>query len=197
MSLYQRVVFMDRDGTMNADEKGYISCPEDYSLFPYTAKAVRLLKEAGFGVIVITNQSGIARGIFTLGQLEMVHVKLREQLADKQASVDEILISPYHEGGVVVPFNISHPDRKPGLGLFYKALQQYHFLPQQSYMIGDKADDIEFGNKAGMTSILVQTGYGKDGWKNHTKWEYQPAYIVPDLLSAAKLILFIDKKSQE
>lgn len=185
----KKAVFLDRDGTMNADINGYISKPQDFELFPFTVQAVSILNEMGYLVFVVTNQSGIARGFYTFDDLEKVHEKMRFQLSEQGARVDGVFSSPYHEKGKIDPFNIEHEDRKPGLGMFKKALQEFSFSIKDSYMIGDKYSDIVFGRKAGLTTILVRTGEGNNEFlqKRH-EWEQKPHYIVNDLMSAVKLI---------
>ena len=194
----KKAVFLDRDGTMNFDSQGYISKPEDFKLFPFTAKAIATLNAMEFLVFVVTNQSGIARGYYTFEDIERVHEKMHLKLTEQGARIDGIFISPYYKNGSVEPFNIDHEDRKPGLGLFQKARAEFDFEVKNSFMIGDKYSDISFGRKAGLKTILVRTGNGntellqkRDGWK------YKPHYIVNNLLSAVKLIEKLEKNEKD
>ena len=185
----KKAVFLDRDGTINADMKGYISKPEDFQIFPFTAEAILILNKLNFLVFIVSNQSGIARGYYTFEDIKKVHEKMNSKLAEQGARADDIFISPYHENGSVKPFNINHEDRKPGLGLFHKARAEYDFDVRGSFMIGDKYSDIAFGRKANLTTILVRTGNGDlEFLQKRDGWEYKPHYIVKDLLSAVKLI---------
>lgn len=181
-------VFLDRDGTINQDD-GYINHPRDFELYPTAAEAVKILNDSGLLVFVVTNQSGIARGYYTFDELDKIHEKLKQQLAEKGAKVDKIYISPYHQEGHLTPYNILHKDRKPNIGMFNKARKEFSFDPHKSFMIGDRYSDIGFGNRAGLKTFLVLTGNGKDEFLNNRgSWQYQPDFIVKDLLAAAKFI---------
>ncbi|MFO7896717.1 MAG: HAD family hydrolase [Candidatus Cloacimonadales bacterium] len=190
-----KAVFLDRDGTINIDGKGYISKTEDFELYPYAAAAIKLLNEAGFLVFVATNQSGVARGYYTFSQLDKLHEKMAKELATVGAQIDEIFISPYHIAGQVEPYNISHEDRKPGIGMFRQALKKYDFEIKRSFMVGDRASDIGFGKKAHLTSILLLSGLGRQEFAQHKSWQYQPDFVVEDLLAAARLIIELDNEN--
>ncbi len=182
-------VFLDRDGTINPDVFGYIHDAEKYYLYPYAAEAINLLHEMGFYVLLVTNQSGIARGYFTVEQLESVHYRMRELLAEGGAYLDKIYYSPYFGEGTVEPYNVEHEDRKPGLGMFHQAKREFKIRPEHSWMIGDRYSDIAFGVKAGMKTILLLSGHGEKVFRTEMKlWDCQPDFVVRDLLAAAKLI---------
>lgn len=184
-----KAVFLDRDGTINIDQNGYINNPDDFELFPFAAEAISILNKLDYLVFVVSNQSGITRGYFTIEELEAIHQKMNNCLERSGAKIDEIYFSPYHIEGKVEPYNIHHEDRKPGLGMFKKALKKYHFEIKKSFMVGDRYSDIVFGKKAGLTTILLLTGFGKDiFYHDRKKWEYQPDFVVKNLLVAAKLI---------
>jgi histidinol-phosphate phosphatase family protein len=189
----RRAIFLDRDGTINSDEYGYIKIPQDFHLYPFTKRALAKLKKCGFLLFLVTNQSGVARGYYNFSDLDKIHNKMQQELED--FAFDDIFISPYHIQGVVKPYNISHADRKPGLGMFKQALQKYDFQIRDSYMIGDKYSDIEFGKKAGLITILVQTGNGRQEFlENRQTWKYIPDLIADNLLVAAELIEKLEKK---
>ncbi|MCF7792819.1 MAG: HAD family hydrolase [Candidatus Cloacimonetes bacterium] len=191
----KKAVFLDRDGTINSDENGYINKPEDFELYEFTAEAIRKLNEMDFLVFVITNQSGIARGFYTENEMNKIHQKMLKELQKHNAEITEIFHSPYHKDGKIAPFTIDHEDRKPGLGMFKKACEKYNFSIKESYMIGDKYADIEFGKKAGLTTILVRTGYGeKEFLENRKNWKYKPDFIAEHLLHAVLLIEKLEKK---
>jgi len=180
----KKAVFLDRDGTINIDEQGYISKPEDFVLFHYTAEAISLLNKLDYNIFVISNQSGIARGYYSFEDLEKIHQKMLLELERSGAQITDIFISPYHEDGKVEPYNVEHEDRKPGLGLF-----KHSFSIKNSFMIGDKYSDIAFGRKAGLITILVRSGEGNEEFMQHrNSRQYKPHYVAKDLLSAAKLI---------
>jgi len=183
-----KAVFLDRDGTINIDS-GYICKAEDFQLFPFAAQAISILNSLGYLVLIVTNQSGITRGFYTFDDLDKIHNKMRSDLAVANAKIDDIFISPYHIEGKLPPYNIDHEDRKPGLGMFKKALKKYNFSVKDSFMIGDRYTDIVFGKKAGLKTILVLTGDGrKEFLENRRNWEYKPDFIVENLLVAAKFI---------
>jgi D-glycero-D-manno-heptose 1,7-bisphosphate phosphatase len=183
-----KAIFLDRDGTINPDG-GYINHPDDFKLYPFTAKAIKKFNDMGYLVIVVTNQSGIARGYMTKEDLKKIHDKMIALLSKDGAAIDEIFYSPYHPEGTIEPYNVKSDERKPGLGMFYKALKKYKFSTKDSFMIGDKYSDIEFGKNAGLTTILVKTGDGeKEFLQNRHKWKVKPDFVVENLLSAANLI---------
>lgn len=143
-----RTVFLDRDGTM-AKDVHYCSRPEDFELFPTTAKAIRLLNEHGFKVIVITNQSGIARGYFTAETLAEIHQKMQKELAKEGARVDAIYYCPHH------------PDegcdcRKPKPKLVLQAAKDFDIDLKRSFVVGDLQMDIDLGKAVGCTAILIR-----------------------------------------
>jgi D-glycero-D-manno-heptose 1,7-bisphosphate phosphatase len=190
-----KAVFLDRDGTLNKDVEGYIDKPERFELFSYSASAVKELNRSDFKVFIVTNQSGIARGLYTENDLKIIHKKMKEELGKCDAVIDEIFFSPYHSEGKIRPFNIEHEDRKPGLGLFYRATSKYELDMKNSYMIGDKSSDIEFGTKAGLRTILVFSGNGEDEFMNHrNNWDFLPDLVVKDLKTAVKVILNLGDK---
>lgn len=189
-----KAVFLDRDGTINKDQQGYIKEPEKLILYEYAGRAIRILNEAGYKVIVVTNQSGIARGYYTKEQLQKVNDKMKKDLASEEARIDGIYFSPWHIEGIIEPYNIIHEDRKPDIGMYKKACRDFGINPKLSYMIGDKESDIGFAKNAGLTSILVKTGCGtREFMELRDQWQHYPDYMVEDLLSAAKLIMKLEK----
>ncbi len=188
-----KVIFLDRDGTINIDDKGYISNPNDMTLFANTAKAIRLFNELNYKVVIVTNQSGIARGYFTLSDVTKIHDKMITELTKENAIIDDILISPYHPKGVVEPYNIAHEDRKPGIGLLKKYNAINNIKTSKSFVIGDKASDIELGKNFHLNTILVLTGEGERTFLNRNNLSLQPDFVVKDLWEAAKIIKILDK----
>ena len=169
-----RAVFIDRDGTM-AKDVSYCSCPEDFELLPNTGKAIRLLNEHGFKVIVITNQSGIARGYFTEEMLAKIHEKMKDELAKEGAWVDAIYHCPHH------------PDdncqcRKPKPKLALQAAKDHDIELKDSLVVGDLQMDIDLGKAIGCRTILVRTPPMND---ENPKSDI----VVSDLLSAVQLIV--------
>ena len=171
-----RAVFLDRDGTMNKDVP-YCSRPEDFQLFPDTARAVRLLNEHGYKVIVITNQSGIARGYFTEEMLGLIHQKMLKQLAEENARIDAIYYCPHH------------PDdncecRKPKPKMVLQAAEEHDIDLMRSFIVGDRAHDIILGQSVGCRTVLVPSDPDEIA-----SGSYSPDYIAPDLYKAALWII--------
>jgi D-glycero-D-manno-heptose 1,7-bisphosphate phosphatase len=186
---YKAAIFLDRDGTISPDDFGYLNDPEKYYLYPYSADAIKLFQAMGFYVFLVSNQGGVARGYITMEQMQSVMQRAQDMLAAEGVVLDRVFYSPYYEKGVVEPFNIKHEDRKPGLGMFKKALQEFKFRPEHSWMIGDRYSDIEFGKKAGMKTILLLSGNGEKAfYKEMPDWEIKPDFVVKDLRIAANLI---------
>ncbi len=184
-----KVVFLDRDGTINSDEHGYINHPDDLILYPFAAKAIGKLNKMGYLVFIVTNQAGVAYGYFQIDDVKKINEKLISELAKENTKVDDIIFAPYHKKGKVEPYNIQHEDRKPGIGMFKKIQEKYQIDNTTSYMIGDKFSDIGFGYNAGLKTILVLTGNGEDEFLNKRKnSKYTPDFIVNDLASAVDLI---------
>jgi len=185
----RRAVFLDRDGTINPDEFGYINNSDDYYLYTYAVDAVKLLRKLGYYILLVTNQGGVARGYITLQQMHSVLDKVQRLMAEQGAPFDKVYYSPFYHAGVVEPYNIEHEDRKPGLGMFKRAVQDFQIRPERSWMIGDRYSDIVFGKRAGMKTILLLSGNGeKEFIKDMPGWEHKPDFVVKDLLVAARLI---------
>lgn len=165
-------VFFDRDGTL-MEEVGYCRSPEQVKVFPGVPEALGRLREAGFKVIIITNQSGIARGYLTSKDFLDVQAELLQQL---NAEVDGVYFSPDS------PFEES-ATRKPAPGLVLQAAEQHGIDLSRSYFVGDKASDILCGKLAGTQTILVLTGYGS------SRHEANPDFTAKDAVEAVKLIL--------
>jgi D-glycero-D-manno-heptose 1,7-bisphosphate phosphatase len=147
-------VFLDRDGVINVDT-GYPHKPEDLQLTPTAARAIALINRSGALAIVVTNQSGVARGMFTLHQVGAFHDTLVDRLAKDGGHLDAIYVAPYHPEGSVAEFAIEHEDRKPGGGMLRKALADWSIDPARSVMIGDKPSDAQAANEAGIAAIIV------------------------------------------
>jgi len=171
----KRAVFLDRDGTIMKD-KHYLDDPEQVELLEGAAEGLRRLQNMGFKLVIVTNQSGIKRSIIQEKNLELIHSRLRELLKKEEVTIDAIYYSPD------LPFEKSLT-RKPGTALLDRAVEQLNLTLKGSYCIGDKKEDIDMGEKGGLVTILVLTGYGE---KNRDKTNCN--YIAHDLLDAAKWI---------
>jgi D-glycero-D-manno-heptose 1,7-bisphosphate phosphatase len=175
-------VFLDRDGTIN-EEMGYINHLSRFVLLSRTAAAIKKLNEARVKVVVVTNQSGAARGYFPVSLVEEVHGHLRNLLSLEGAHLDGIYTCTHGpQDGC--------PCRKPLPGLILQAARELHIDLSRSYVVGDRYKDIQTGANAGVKGVLVLTGYGRGEYGHFGRtWEAQPAYIAGDLLDAVEWII--------
>ncbi len=183
----RRAVFLDRDGTLN-EEVGFLDAVDRLRLIPRAAEAIRRLNEAGLPVLVVTSQSGIARGLFDVARLDEIHAALRAHLAQAGARLDGIYVCPHHPREGVPPWRRECDCRKPRPGLLRRAAREHGVDPASSYMIGDKAADIETARNAGATGILVLTGYGAVE-KARIPVHAPPDHVAADLFEAVRWIL--------
>ncbi|HET6330365.1 MAG TPA: HAD-IIIA family hydrolase [Holophagaceae bacterium] len=154
-------VFLDRDGTLN-EEVGYLARAEDLSLLPGAAAAVARLNARGIPVVVVTNQSGIGRGYYGWQDFATVMSRMGALLAMENAHLDAVYAAPHHEQGVGDYAVADHPERKPNPGMLQRAAEEHGLDLAGSWMVGDKAIDVEAGRRAGCRTCLVRTGYGAD-----------------------------------
>jgi D-glycero-D-manno-heptose 1,7-bisphosphate phosphatase len=147
-------LFLDRDGVLNVDT-GYPHRPEHLIFTPTATAAVRLANEAGRLVIVVTNQSGVARGLFGLDDVDRFHEAMQARLAEAGARIDAFYICPFHPEGSVTAFRREHKDRKPAPGMILRALAEWPIERERSLMIGDRSRDIAAADAAGIAAILV------------------------------------------
>ncbi len=173
-----KAIFLDRDGTLNPDP-GYISDPRDYELYDGVCEALAKLQKAGYLLILITNQSGISRGLFSEEQLDAVHDKMKRLLKAGGVTIDAIYYCPHHP---------DHPYkgiadcncRKPKPGMILKAINDYDVDKNQSFMIGDRTSDIKIGLAAEVTPVCIS---------NKPFDEFANIPTFPTLLEAADWIL--------
>ena len=175
-------VFLDRDGTLNPDP-GYIRSPDQFELFPGVPEALARLKSQGAQLIVVTNQSGIARGLLSAADLDRIHDKLRERLARAGVSLDAIYVCPHH------------PDegcrcRKPETGLIDQARRKHDIDLSRSYMIGDYERDMQLARRAGVKAVFVTTGNeAEQGRVDMAAHDLVPDKIAASLTEAAEWIV--------
>lgn len=196
----QKVIFLDRDGTMN-EEVHYLHKPRDFILLSGVADAVLRFNKAGYQVVVVTNQAGVARGYYSEVDVMRLHEYLNEVLAESGAHVDYFYYCPHHPEHGVGEYKKNCLCRKPGIGMFQEAEKAFEngVNKEDSYMIGDKLLDIEAGHRYGIKSILVGTGYGKEIYENKMNDskmndkgkcdERGYDYYAADLMAAADFIL--------
>ena len=154
-----RAVFLDRDGTINV-ERDYLYRPEEFTFIPGAPEAIRMLREAGYLVVVVTNQSGIARGYYDEAALHRIHRHMDDLLARAGTSVDAYYYCPHHPDGTVDSYRSVCDCRKPLPGMLLQAARDLGIDLAASYIIGDKQADVTAGLRAGCRPLLVKTGYG-------------------------------------
>ncbi|MBU0652181.1 MAG: HAD family hydrolase [Proteobacteria bacterium] len=157
----QAAIFLDRDGTIN-EEIGYMDRMEKLRLIPCAAEAIRLINASGMKTVVVTNQSGVARGIFTESFVAEIHARLGEMLRAEGASIDAFYFCPHHPTDGRGAYLKTCDCRKPAPGMLLLAAEELGIDPNRSYMVGDTLKDIEAGARAGAQGILVRTGYGEE-----------------------------------
>lgn len=175
----RKAIFLDRDGTL-IEEVNFLHRIEDLKFFPFTEEAISILKNAGFLVIVVTNQSGIGRGIFSTDEMLQIHEVIQRRLDGK---IDKFYFCPHlPEEGCEC--------RKPNTGMIEQAMQDFTIDLDNSWVIGDKKIDIELGFNAKVNTCMVLTGYGISEVHKLSK---TPNLIVENLLEAARKIVLFDK----
>ena len=151
-------VFLDRDGTL-IEDVDYLSSLDQMSLFPWTVDALRLLARGGFLIVVVTNQSGVARGIFTEDFVRESHAELNRRLERGGAHIDALYFCPHHPEAVIERYRGQCRCRKPEPGMIEDAARDLSIDRSRSWMIGDRWIDVKTGNAAGIPSLLVRTGH--------------------------------------
>ena len=152
-------VFLDRDGTLN-EEVDFVRTPDDLHLIAGAGEAVRRLNDRGLVTCIISNQSGVARGYFTEKNLVAIHAKLEQDLGRSEARIDRIYYCPHHPTEGVPPYNIVCDCRKPKTGMLERGAAEFGIDLGRSFVVGDSMVDMQAGNGAGATTVLVLTGYG-------------------------------------
>ena len=182
-------VFLDRDGTIN-EEVDYLTRVEDFRLLPGAARAIARLREAGYVVVVVTNQSAVARGMLTEAGLAEIHDEMRRQLALEGAELDGICFCPHHPDHGEPPYRQDCACRKPKPGMLHQAAEDLGIDLSRSVMVGDKVIDVETGWNAGCRSMLVRTGYGEKAYgEMDRETRDRIACVARDLLEAVDWVL--------
>jgi D-glycero-D-manno-heptose 1,7-bisphosphate phosphatase len=188
-------IFMDRDGTINEDI-GYVTNVEELTIYPWAAEAVRLINESGMKAIVITNQSGVARGLYTEEALRSIHDRMIEELGSEGARVDGVYYCPHHPEIGEQQYCVACGCRKPEPGMLHRAAREHDIDLARSYVIGDKASDINLASNAGARGVLVLTGYGRGTLEGRDRYPCEPEIVADNLLDAVKQILIRGQESE-
>jgi D-glycero-D-manno-heptose 1,7-bisphosphate phosphatase len=180
-------VFLDRDGTM-IEDVGYLDALDRVDYFPWTVDAIRLLNRAGFAVVVVTNQAGIARGFFSESFVQETHRLIEARLNAGGARVDGYYYCPHHPAGRVAEFARACDCRKPGRGMIERAAREHDLDPSRSFVVGDTWLDIGLARAVGARGILVRTGAGA-AWEARTPPDLAADAVVDNLAAATAWIL--------
>ncbi len=164
--------FLDRDGVLNQD-LGYVHRVADFHWLPGAVQACRRLQEAGYALVVVTNQSGVARGLYTLADVETLHAHMKAELAKASVQLTDVYACPHLPGGTLAAYSLDCDCRKPRPGMLLQAMREHDLDPSRSVLFGDKSSDLQAGAAAG-----VARGY--------LVGEGQP---LPDLASAVDQLL--------
>lgn len=187
MSARRPAVFLDRDGTINEDV-GYLTDVAALRIYPFAVDAIRLLRRAGFAVVVVTNQGGIARGLMTRAFVEATHARMAATLARGGAHIDAWHYCPHHPASVVEGLSTPCACRKPGPGMARDAAAQLGLDLGRSWVIGDHWRDVQMGQAVGARAILLRTGHGRDQEAARPAGQQVDA-ICDNLMAAVRVVL--------
>jgi D-glycero-D-manno-heptose 1,7-bisphosphate phosphatase len=172
-----RFVMLDRDGTL-IEERHYLSRPDQVVLLPGVVEGLRALRQMGLGLVVLTNQSGIGRGLFDLDALRSIHERMATLLGAQGLALDGIYYCPHRP-------DEGCPCRKPATGMAMQAATELGFDPGEGFMVGDKAVDVDLGRNLGAKTVLVLTGYGR---QENEAGRAKPDHVVEDLSALPAVI---------
>jgi D-glycero-D-manno-heptose 1,7-bisphosphate phosphatase len=151
-------VLFDRDGVLNVDH-GYVGGAERLDWIPGARRAVADLNRSGLLVIVVTNQSGVARGLYDLASVDALHARMQAELASDGGRIDAFYLCPYHADARIEDFrHPDHPDRKPNPGMILRAIADWDIDPTRALLVGDKQSDLEAARRAGVRGVLFEGG---------------------------------------
>ena len=174
-----RIAFVDRDGTINV-ERNHLHRREDFEYLPRAVEGLRVFGRNGAKIIIVTNQAGIAKGLYGEAEFNALTDWMLADLAARGVVIDQVVYCPHHPQGVVAEYRRECDCRKPGTALLSRALEQHGVDARDAVLVGDKNTDIEAGRRLGLTTCLVETGYGA-AEKAHTGADF----IAIDLEQAA------------
>jgi len=181
-----KAVFLDRDGTLNADSVHYIKSVDEFHLFEFTADALRILTRLGYKNILVTNQSALGRNMITVKEIENIHKYLKTTIWQADAEIHGIYYCPH------LPED-NCDCRKPKTGNLIKAIRDFDIDVDKSFFIGDSFKDIQTGAAVGCRTIFVRTGVDSPAIKTIEIWNPRPDFITENLLEAAQLIECIER----
>ena len=185
MSEKSKAVFLDRDGTL-IEDSGYISSPDQIKFIPGAIAAVKKLNEAGYKVVIISNQAGIARGLLSENMLQTIDKIIHREVLSGGGHIDASYYCPHHPEHGVYPYKQDCDCRKPNPGLIKKAARDKGIELDGSFMIGDKSSDIETGKRAVVKTVFVRTGHGRE---EEATLKETPDHTTENLAEAVRWIL--------
>lgn len=188
MARFRAAVFLDRDGTV-IEERHYLSTPEGVQLIAGAGEGIAALNRAGVATVLVTNQSGVARGYFDEGAVLAIHARLEELLQAEGARLDALYWCPHLEEAVLEPYRQVCSCRKPAPGMVERARQELSLDGLPAFVVGDKEVDLDLGTRCGAVSILVRTGYGAKVEARLRAAQQLPLRVEEDLRDAAAWIL--------
>ncbi len=178
----EKCIFLDRDGVLIKDV-GYLKNPDDIILMPKTIEALKDLKKSGFLLIIVTNQAGVAKGFFTVDDLDRVNKRLIKVYETNGIAIDDLYFCPHHENGTVEPYNIRCSCRKPNTEMVAKGVEKFDIDINKSFMVGDKDSDILLAKNSGLRSFYI-----KNSMYEHDE-NIIPDFYVSDLKEASDIII--------
>jgi D-glycero-D-manno-heptose 1,7-bisphosphate phosphatase len=189
----KHLALLDRDGTIIAEKK-FLADPAGVRLIPGAARAIRKLNDAGWAVAIVTNQSGVGRGYYTLDAMHATNARVVELLARKGARVDAVEYCPHHPQAEVARYRRRCRCRKPGTGQALKAARRLGATLTGCGVIGDRLVDVEMGLRLGGSGVLVLTGLGREHRRLAAEEGVKPTAVVRDLPAAVRWILRNESK---
>lgn len=184
----KKAVFLDRDGNINQDV-GYPHSYDQIEIYPYSYEAVRKINQAGLLAVIVTNQSGIGRGLIKEPELWDIHARMQREFAARQALFNGIYYCPHYQSSRIPLYDKDCRCRKPHPGMGLQAASDLGIGLPRSYMIGDKVEDIQFGLNIESKPVLVLTGYGRKSLSRLEQLGITPAHVAQNLLDAVNWIL--------
>jgi len=181
-----KTIFLDRDGVINENlNNDYVKRWDEFRFLPKAKEAIKILTDADWSIIIISNQAGIGRGIVSAQAVEEINTRMIDEIERCGGKVKAVYYCPHR------------PDencecRKPKPGMLLRAAREFGIELSKSYLIGDSITDIQAGAQAGCTTVLVKTGWGKEHLEKRGEWSVNPNYIASDLCEAAELLLSLD-----
>ncbi|MFC1712118.1 D-glycero-beta-D-manno-heptose 1,7-bisphosphate 7-phosphatase [Candidatus Poribacteria bacterium] len=179
----EKVIFLDRDGVINENrDNDYIKEWDEFKFLPKAKEAIRTLTDASWGIIIITNQAGVGKGIMSDQAVRDINARMIEEIEAYGGKIKTVYYCPHRP-------EEDCECRKPKPGMLFNAAREFNIEFSESYLIGDNITDIKCGSQVGCTTILVKTGLGSEHIERRSQWPVEPDYIASDLSEAVEFIL--------